>query len=247
MSSLALSLTPGKLGDLIKSFLVNKMNGYPVRKSVPIIFAERITDFLSLVFLAFVGAYIFNHDKILILVTGAFFIGIIFLISRKNLSLKILNGLEKINFLKKSVQNLIDAYINSFIMLRPVPLVKMFFLSLVSWLIECFGFYIILSNFSKEISIFLSTFIYTFSMILGSISMLPAGLGLTEGSLTVMIVEQGISKENAVAATLLIRLVTLWFSIAVGIIALAVYNRKFDKEIIINLNSGEENGKVQEN
>ncbi len=244
LSSLALSLTPGKIGDFIKSYWVNQLNGYPIRKSASIIFAERVTEFLSLVFLALVGALVYNHEIILIVITGMFFLGITFLVSRKNLSLKLIDKLENIKLLKNYVVKLRDTYLNSFVLLKPVPLIKMFFLSLISWLVECFGFYIILSNFDKEISIFLSIFIYSFSMIVGAISMLPAGLGITEGSLTLMIVEQGFTKENAVAVTLLIRLVTLWFSILVGVISLMLYRKKLNEKIIINLNAGEKNGKV---
>ncbi len=244
LSSLALSLTPGKIGDFIKSYWVNQLNGYPVRKSAPIIFAERVTDFLSLVFLALVGALVFNHEVILVVITGMFFFGVTFLVSRKNLSLKLIDKLENIKLLKNYVVKLRDVYLSSFVLLKPVPLTKMFFLSLISWLVECFGFYIILSNFDKEISIFLSIFIYSFSMIVGAISMLPAGLGITEGSLTLMIIEQGFTKDNAVAVTLLIRLITLWFSILVGVISLMLYRKKLNEKIIINLNAGEKNGKV---
>ncbi len=246
-SSLALSITPGKVGDFIKSYWLNRINGYPVRKSAPIIFAERVTEFLSLIFLALVGAFVFNKDVILIVITAVFFLGITFLISRKNISLKLIDQLGKVKILRNHIGKLRDSYLSSYKLLRPLPLVKMFFLSLISWLVECFGFYIILSNFDKEISIFLSIFIYSFSMIVGAISMLPAGLGVTEGSLTFMIIEQGLTKGNAVAVTFLIRTVTLWFSIILGVFSLMVFRKKLNEKIIINLNAGDKNGKVQEN
>ncbi len=246
-SSLALGLTPGKSGDFIKAYWVNQLNGFPLRRSAPIIFAERITEFLALIFLALTGAVVYNHNLILIAITGFFFVGITFLVSRRALSLKLLDKLESVKIIKKHITKLKEFYLSSFILLKSNPLLKMFLLSLISWLVECFGFYIILSNFDKEISIFLSIFIYSFSMIAGSISMLPAGMGITEGSLTFMVIEQGISKDNAVAVTLLIRLITLWFSIALGVIALMLFGKKLNGKIIINSIAGERNGKVQEN
>ncbi len=48
MSGLIMSVTPGKMGELLKAYLVKQINGTPISKTAPIIFAERITDFISL-------------------------------------------------------------------------------------------------------------------------------------------------------------------------------------------------------
>ena len=69
-------------------------------------------------------------------------------------------------------------------------------------------------------------FVYAFSTIAGAITMLPAGLGVTEGSLTYLLITRGIAKDTAVASTFIIRVVTLWFAIAVGIISLSFYQKK---------------------
>lgn len=44
-SGLIMSITPGKLGELFKSYLVKQINNEPISKTAPIIFAERLTDF----------------------------------------------------------------------------------------------------------------------------------------------------------------------------------------------------------
>ena len=91
------------------------------------------------------------------------------------------------------------------------------------------GFYIILINFKINFSIHLSTFIYAFSTIAGAVSMLPGGLGVTEGSLTFLIEAQNISKEIAVASTFIVRIVTLWFAVLVGIFSLVLYQIRIGK------------------
>jgi len=61
---------------------------------------------------------------------------------------------------------------------------------------------------------------YSASIILGSMSMIPGGLGITEGSLASLISSQGITFSTALVLVIIIRLFTLWFGVIVGFIAL---------------------------
>ncbi|UCH65559.1 MAG: flippase-like domain-containing protein, partial [Ignavibacterium sp.] len=56
MSGLIMSVTPGKIGELLKSYLVKEVTKEPISKTAPVIFAERVTDFLSLLIISIVGA-----------------------------------------------------------------------------------------------------------------------------------------------------------------------------------------------
>ena len=46
------SITPGKVGEVIKSALLEKRHGIPVARTAPIVLAERVGDLLALVLLA---------------------------------------------------------------------------------------------------------------------------------------------------------------------------------------------------
>jgi uncharacterized protein (TIRG00374 family) len=59
--------------------------------------------------------------------------------------------------------------------------------------------------------------------------MLPGGLGVTEGSLTFMLVQKGVTVQYAVASTFIIRAVTLWFAVLVGVVSVSIYQRRFGK------------------
>ena len=69
-------------------------------------------------------------------------------------------------------------------------------------------------------------FIYSFATIAGAISMLPGGVGLTEGSITFFLISHGIEKAIGVAATFVIRVCTLWFALLVGLSFLFFYREK---------------------
>jgi uncharacterized protein (TIRG00374 family) len=226
-----MSVTPGKMGELLKAYLVKQITNEPVSKTAPIILAERITDFVSLVIIALIGAYLFNYGRIIVISVGLFFMLILIIISSKKLALFFLFQLEKINYLKKFLTGIHSAYQSSYILLRPKSLFLMTLLSFVSWGFECLGYYIILVNFNIEILQMFAwaSFSYAFATIIGAITLLPGGLGVTDGSLTFFIVDKNYPLDVAVASTFIIRVVTLWFAVLVGIISVTLYQKRFGK------------------
>jgi uncharacterized protein (TIRG00374 family) len=238
MSGLIMSITPGKFGELLKSYLVKEVSGVPISKTAPIIFVERITDFLSLLIIAVAGAYVFNYGGLVVVAVSAFFAFIVIVILNRKLALSILSFVERSSFLKKHISKLHNAYESSYTMLKPAPLFLMTILSLISWGFECLGYYLIIINFHIELNILWASFIYAFSTIVGAISMMPGGLGITEGSLTYLVINKGYSKDVAFASTFIIRVVTLWFAVFVGILSVALYQKRYGK-IIVELDEGD--------
>lgn len=59
--------------------------------------------------------------------------------------------------------------------------------------------------------------------------MLPGGLGFTEGSLTILLVQKKVPMDISVATTFIVRVVTLWFAVLVGIVSLSLYQKRYGK------------------
>jgi uncharacterized protein (TIRG00374 family) len=153
------------------------------------------------------------------------------LISNKYLFNKLLSIFSNIGFVARHTIKIKTAYESSSKLLSLLPLAYMTALSIVSWGFECFGYYLILTNFEISIDVFWSFFSYSFATIVGALSMMPGGLGVTEGSLTLMLVQKGLSEHSAFTATFIIRVVTLWFAVLVGAISLLLYQKRFGKII----------------
>ena len=229
MSGLIMSITPGKVGELMKSYLVKQIKNIPVSKTAPIIFAERITDSTSLLIFAIVGAYSFSYGTDIVILISLFLVLLLLIISNKKIALPLLKLLEKNNFLSKHLEKIHNAYESSYQLLRPLPLFYMTLVSLISWSFECLSYYLILIIFKMDIGFLWSSFSYAFATIVGAVSMLPGGLGVTEGSLTFLGIHKGFPKEIAVASTFIVRVVTLWFAVLVGIIGVSFYQNRFGK------------------
>jgi uncharacterized protein (TIRG00374 family) len=229
MSGLIMSITPGKVGELMKSYLVKQIKSVPVSRTAPIIFAERITDSTSLLIIAIVGAYSFSYGIQIVILISLFLVILLIIISNKKIALLLLKLLEKNNFLNKHLEKIHNAYESSYQLLRPLPLLYMTLISLISWFFECLSYYLILIIFKMQIGILWASFSYAFATIVGAVSMLPGGLGVTEGSLTFLAITEGFSKEIAVASTFIVRVVTLWFAVLVGIISVSFYQSRYGK------------------
>lgn len=109
------------------------------------------------------------------------------------------------------------------------PLILVTIISVVAWFSECYAFYLVFKGLNISASLLYSTFVYAFSTLIGAVSMLPGGIGATEGSMTGLLVMMDIPKHSAVVATLIIRICTLWFAVLVGVLALVLSRKMFIK------------------
>ncbi|RPI74060.1 MAG: UPF0104 family protein [Ignavibacteriales bacterium] len=238
-SGFVMSITPGKMGELLKSYLVKEVTNTPVSTTAPIILLERLTDFISLIVIAITGAYFFEFGREISVGVGIIFLIIIIVLGKRKLAIPVINFFERFKILHKYMESFHNAYDSSYKMLRIKPFILMLLLSTVAWSFECLGYHIILSNFGVEFGLFRASFSYAFATIVGAVTMLPGGLGVTEGSLTFLVIQEGFSKEVAVASTFVVRVVTLWFAVLIGVISVALYQIKYGKISLDPASQGE--------
>lgn len=231
MSSLALSFTPGKIGDLVKSYIMKELRGISTKKTIPIIFAEKMTEILALIILVILGLDFLNSGIYLPILTFIVFITLLILILNKNTMDLILGVLGKIKYIQKYIEPINISINNSKELFRPKPFILMMLSSISIWIVESFAFYLILVSFDLNIAVLWSFFTYLFSVFIGSISFLPAGLGITDGSITLLLSNNGISKDISIGTALLIRIATLWFPLIIGAFYMLKYNRILKKKV----------------
>jgi len=235
ISSFVMSVTPGKLGEVLKSFLLKEETGTPISVSAPIILAERITDFLSIVLLCIAGTVVFNYGKSIIIITGAAFFALVLILSSKTISLKIISFLSSIKFIGRHSEKIYASYNSIYELIKPKSLFCGLILSCIAWFFECVGFFIVINVFTGisglDTGILSATFIYAFSTLVGALAMLPGGLGATEATLTGLLLIIKIPRNISVASTMIIRVATLWFAVILGLITVQFYQRKTHHKI----------------
>lgn len=105
---------------------------------------------------------------------------------------------------------------------------------ILTWFSEAYAFWLVFKGLGVHISIVEATFIYTFATLVGALSMLPGGLVTTEGSMVGLLTILNLIRATSSAATLLIRICTLWLAVMVGLIALYIYRKNISKEIEVS-------------
>ncbi len=227
VSGLAMAVTPGKMGEVLKSYFLKSLNGTSISKSAPVIIAERLTDLIALTTISIIGAYVIGYAKDIILIFAVVFVSGTVLISIRPASLFLIRLMNNISFLSKWIKNIQIAYESSYTVLTGRTLFFSLFLSIAAWFSESLGFYFVLQGLDVHLRILSASFIYSFSTVIGAISFLPGGLAATETSLTGLLVLAKIPKGTSVAATLIIRGATLWFAVIIGTIVLSYMQRRY--------------------
>jgi uncharacterized membrane protein YbhN (UPF0104 family) len=212
-SGLMMAVTPGKFGEIWKSWLIKDLRGYDVHKTMPVVFADRMTDVIAIIALASFGIFVFKFNVFSFSLIVLILAGMILLLRSELVMLRIFERFETLK----------EAYTISKPLLNIKPLVTAIAISMLAWFMECMAFYFTFKGFSAEEGLFESTFIYAISSVTGALTMMPGGLGVTETSMTALSTHLlMLDKSTAVAATLMIRAVTLWFAVAVGALTYSI-------------------------
>ncbi len=213
LSGLLMAVTPGKFGEIWKSWLIRDLRGYDLHRTVPIVFMDRITDVVAMLTLASFGVFVFRVSILSFSLVVAMLLCMLMVLRSKTIMLKIFR-------ISARFDNLREAYLCSLDLLRLRPFILTILISLVAWSMECLAFYLTFRGLAVEVGLFESTFTYAVSSIAGALTMLPGGLGVTEASLAGLSSHlMMLDESTTVAATLIIRTVTLWFAVGVGAVS----------------------------
>ncbi len=227
LSGLSMSITPGKLGEVLKSVLLRESDDLPVAKTAPIVVAERLTDLLGLLVIAGVGVSTFSYGEIPLVVTLVGVLAILILVQSPRLVAAMLDIVEKLPVVGKLRPKLDEAYASTRELMGARSILPTTLMSVFSWSFEAFAFWWILDSMGSEASVLLVFFIFAVGTIIGAISFLPGGLGVTEGTMIGALIVLGACTDEAqaTAATYVIRFATLWFGCILGFVALITFRR----------------------
>ncbi len=227
LSGLSMAITPGKVGELLKSYLLRRATGAAISRTSPIIVAERLTDGIAMLGLAATGLILYRFGWQILLVL--FVLGIlgIALVQNRRFVFMCLAKIECLPKMARLTEAMRAFYESSYTLLQWRPLLLAIGIGVISWSGECVALYFVYTGLgiTAGIDLFIkAVFILAVSSLIGSASGLPGGLGTADGSM-VGLTRVLISSSATVggAATLLIRLCTLWFGLALGVAALLTF------------------------
>ncbi len=232
---LAMVVTPGRVGEWLKSFLLRELTGTPFSTSAPIVVAERLTDAVSMLVLASVGLVTYGYGWQVLLAVLLVAAAVVYVTQHRALAERLFRPAKGLPLVAGRLASLRSFYESSHLLFKPRNLVWAVGLGVVSWFGECIALFLVLVGLglpAEPTLLLKATFILAVASIVGSASMLPGGLVAAEGSLAGLLLLLGVVGDpaTAAAATLIARLCTLWFGVLVGLVALVLFTPRLARQ-----------------
>ena len=225
LSGLSMTITPGKVGELLKSYLLKERANIPISSTAPLVMAERLTDGISMLILASVGALSYNYGKGVLLFVLLGMLCFIIIVQSPKVVHGLLTRLNKISLMKPFGSSIENFYDKTYIVLKLKPLLFAISIGVVSWFFEGLVIYLTVKAMGVQFPLLASIFTVAFSSIVGAVSMMPGGLFVAEGSILGLLVMMRLPRDIAAATTIITRFSTLWLGVVIGIVGLMITQR----------------------
>lgn len=220
MSGFALTTTPGKAGETIRSVYL-KTHGVRYSHSLAMFFTERFLDVVVICLLATLailsfteyGRYILFAAIILVLFLPLLRSGFVVHYLQR---LTVVIRYHRPRLLILHLSSLLDS---ARTLLEWRMLYSGLLIGLLAWAIQGFAFYYILIAMQTGIPWHIAMSIYAISLLAGALSFVPGGIGTTEAVMGLLLLNSGVDPVIAVAVPLISRISTLWFAVGLGLLS----------------------------
>ena len=231
LSGSALQITPGQIGELIKAQILKTSFGIPRTKTASVVLVEKIYDLIGAIIASIIGMIILELEIYLIIFAILILFLIFFFFYYKPAFEFFLRQIIKTKFFSKYTENISESYEIIKKITAPQIAIRSIFLSITYWFVVSIAVYCTLLAFDIDILSYLKVLsIFTTSTILGAITFIPGGIGVTEGSIAGLFTLEGIHMSTALVLGVMIRIVTLWYNVSIGFIALKFSGFSFKKD-----------------
>ena len=222
----AFTATPGKAGELLRGVFL-KHEGVPLLVSTAAFLSERLGDLIGVLVIALPGAMVHPQGGLIVGIGAAIIAALVMALSQRRALEGAVHVCARSRFrLVVRLGALARLLVEARRCHEPRVLVLGLALSLAAWCAEAYAFHLVLAAMGVQIELGFAMSIYALAMLAGAVSFLPGGVGGAEAVMTALLMVSGANEAKAVAATLVIRLATLWFAVALGALVLLVDRRR---------------------
>ena len=225
LAGYAFTPTPGNVGEAVRGLMLARQP-LGTAQSLAIFGAERLADLFCLLLLCLpAAAWALNRGGLQATASLLFWLaagGVFLLIVLAGLFVAyrtaLLQRLSRLTWLHEAWRCLA---------VRPL---LWFALTLLAWSAQGLAVWLLCRDMGVHLPVLTASGFYALAMVAGALSALPAGLGGMEAVLTGLMVLHGASATQALALTIVVRLLTLWLAVAIGVAAL-LYSAAIRKDI----------------
>lgn len=256
-SGYSMAISPARAGELIKPFMYKEYFDQKMRRTIPLVFCERLSDLLGMIVLAavtvvpFMGAVSARNSlgtstRLIygfLVFSAVFMLVLVWFIRQKPLAYRFLMQLSHWTRSRRKLwgitHKLRKLYFATYPLLTMRNLIITTAMAAFSWFFECLALKLILDGIQHSqasgaghVGITSATFIFCMATIFGGfLFFLPGGIGGFEAMVILMLGLIGIPKFEAVPAVFITRVCTLFYSVVLGFIFILITSAKYHKRM----------------
>jgi uncharacterized protein (TIRG00374 family) len=227
LGGFAMTVTPGRVGELVRMRWIKRETGWAVERTAPLMLVDRASD-LACMAILMAGSMFLSSAQIsgglpvtLLALTAAFIATrpqLLEAISRYGY--KTTGKLARVFArLRRAARSLVPFTKGGTLMCGSS-------LAFVGWFAEGVAFYLLLHWMGADIDLPTAIAIFLFSTLAGGLTGAPGGVGGAEAAMIALLALEGVPMALSLPATAIIRLTSLWFAIVIGLIIFPIAERQ---------------------
>ena len=226
LGGFAMSVTPGRLGELIRMRWIRRETNWAFEKSAPLMLVDRASDLAAMAVLlamsvAFSATGIKGSVPVVIITLAAAVASTRPAILSWGTTLLY----RMLGFWPRVFARLRAAARSISVFSHPAVLLSGLVLGSIGWAAEGAAFYLLLDWMGADVGLWTAIGIFTFATIAGGVTGAPGGLGGAEAAIIGLLLLEGVPLEISLPATAIIRVTTLWFAIGIGLAIFPIAER----------------------
>ena len=232
LSTNGMAITPGNVGSVVAAYTLKKITGVRFSKILPMITVQLFTDFLGFALFALAAALIIGRYIVYVVILDIILIVPFLLIINPWLYNLLKRKKKKGNILKRVYRHARHYYMSQNALNNKTNLSCLAAVYRARRHTELDGALLLdTCGGHKAAGTDVAIFVFSTSQIFGMITALPGGIGAADASFVVLLKATfGMSPALSSAVTIMARLATVWFGVALGIIALIYTIRYWSSE-----------------
>lgn len=223
----AMSVTPGRVGELVRMRWIKRETGWAVERSAPLVLMDRASDLAAMALLLaatllLAAGGIKGAAPVAILALAAAYIATrpALLTALITLLYRAFGRAPRLFARARAAARLVARFTHG------PTLALGLAAGLLGWAAEGYAFHLLLTAMGADIGTAKAIAIFLFATLAGGLTGAPGGLGGAEAAMVALLSFEGIPLEVSIPATAVIRLTTLWFAIVLGLAVFPLAERR---------------------
>ena len=229
----AMSVTPGRVGELIRMRWIKRETGWAVERTAPLVLMDRAGDLAAMAIILALGLSFGAGGIAFGLPVAIAALLVAFIATRPSLlagaagfAYRLTGFFPRLMVRVRRAAGSLSAFSD------PKTVIITLALGLTGWIAEGYACHLLLMWMGADIGFWMAATIFTFSTLAGGLTGAPGGVGGAEAAIVALLSMQGVPLETSLPATAIIRVTTLWFAIGLGLLVFPFAERHSLKQAL---------------